>query len=231
MLSSADQSGILDEELIKGTAGVLYLGGADTMLSILVTFVFAMLIHPDVQKRAQAEIDQLLGPDKRPTLDDRPSLPFIEAIYLETLRWHPAVPLGVPHRLTEDDYYRGYKIPAGASVLINQWAIFRDEANYKNASMFDPDRFSAQNDPAKAILDPTTIAFGFGRRRCPGRHFAEDSIWLVITSILAEFDITFAKDKDGKNIIPTEKFISSLVSRPEPFEALFKPRGKGEGNC
>ncbi len=43
-------------------------------------------------------------------------------------------------------------------------AIFRDEANYKNASMFDPDRFSTQNDPAKAILDPTTIAFGFGRR-------------------------------------------------------------------
>lgn len=81
-------------------------------------------------------------------------------------------------------------------------------------------------------------------RRCPGRHFAEDSVWLVMASVLAEFDITYAKDKDGKDIIPAEKFISSLVrwvlslfrlrillnltvndfSRPEPFEAHFSPR-------
>ncbi|KLO13198.1 cytochrome P450 [Schizopora paradoxa] len=223
MLLESDRSGFLDEELIKGTGGVLYLGGADTMLSILLTFVFAMLQYPEIQKRAQTEIDQVIGARKRPTLDDKPSLPFVKAIYLESLRWHPSVPLGVPHRLMDDDSYRGYDIPAGATVLVNQWAIFRDEANYKNASAFDPSRFlEGCND--KPILDPTSVAFGFGRRRCPGRHFAEDSVWLVMASILAEFDITYAKDKDGNDIPPTEKFISSLVSRPEPFEALFVPR-------
>ena len=62
--------------------------------STINTFILAMVLHPHVLKKAQEEIDRVLGPNHLPEFSDRPSLPYIEAIYLETLRWHPVVPLG-----------------------------------------------------------------------------------------------------------------------------------------
>ena len=75
-----------------------------------------MTIYPDIQKRAQDEIDRVIGQTRLPKLDDRPSLPYIEAIYRELLRFAPPVPLAIPHGLTEDDYYKGYFIPKGTSL-------------------------------------------------------------------------------------------------------------------
>jgi cytochrome P450 len=61
-------------------------------------FFLAMVLYPDVQKRAQEEIDSVVGKDRLPTFEDRPSLPYIDAIVLETLRWNPILPLGDLHR-------------------------------------------------------------------------------------------------------------------------------------
>jgi len=60
----------------------------------LMVFILAMVMYPDVQKRAQAEIDSVIGLDQLPTFEDRPSLPYMEALFREILRWHPIVPLG-----------------------------------------------------------------------------------------------------------------------------------------
>ena len=73
---------------------LLVLAGMDTTAATVQHFLRAMLSYPEIQRRAQAEIDQVIGLHKRPTLDDKPSLPYIKAIYLESLRWHPSVPLG-----------------------------------------------------------------------------------------------------------------------------------------
>ena len=75
-----------------------------------------MAIHPEVQRKAQAEIDEVVGQARLPDFDDRPKLPYIEAIYREVLRINPPVPLGLPHGVTEDDYYKGYFIPKGTDV-------------------------------------------------------------------------------------------------------------------
>ena len=84
-----------------------------------------MLLHPEVQRRAQAELDQLLkNPSsalRLPDLSDRESLPYVQAIILEVMRWYPAVPLGVPHRLMRDDDYKGVLITGGSTVVVNQW--------------------------------------------------------------------------------------------------------------
>lgn len=82
-----------------------------------------MAVHPEVQKKAQAEIDQVIGPERLPEFDDRPSLPYIEAIYREVLRFAPPGPLGMPHRLMEDDYYKGYFIPRGRFAYLFKTAI------------------------------------------------------------------------------------------------------------
>jgi cytochrome P450 len=76
----------------------------------------AMALHPAVQKRIQDEIDRVVGTDRLPTFEDRPSLPLVDAVVRETLRWRPVVPLGVPHSANKDDVYKGYFIPKGRHI-------------------------------------------------------------------------------------------------------------------
>lgn len=84
-------------------------------------FFLALVTNPEVQTNAQAELDAVVGPDRLPTHEDRPQLPYIEAIISEVLRWHPVVPLGLPHLNTADDNYKGYFIPKGSIIMGNVW--------------------------------------------------------------------------------------------------------------
>lgn len=77
-----------------------------------------MALHPLVQQKAQEEIDRVIGTDRLPGQEDRTSLPYIEAVYREVLRWRPVTPLGVPHSTTADDIYKGYFIPKGMFIQL-----------------------------------------------------------------------------------------------------------------
>lgn len=92
-------------------------------ISTLLSFVLAMLVHPEVQKRAQQELDDVLAMDHLPTFADRPDLPYIDCIAWECLRWYPVLPLGVAHSVSENDEYNGFFIPRGTSVLPNIWSV------------------------------------------------------------------------------------------------------------
>jgi cytochrome P450 len=80
-----------------------------------------MVVFPDVQKKAQAELDEVVGRGKSPTFADYDHLPYIRALVKETLRWRSAFPLGIPHRVIQDDTYEGYRIPKGATCIPNVW--------------------------------------------------------------------------------------------------------------
>ena len=84
-----------------------------------------MTLHPDIQARAQAEIDGVLGTayHRLPTFSDKDKLPYVNAIVLEILRWHPAVPLGLAHSLTQDDTYDGFFFPKGTTFWANIWYV------------------------------------------------------------------------------------------------------------
>lgn len=79
-----------------------------------------MALRPEVQAKAQAEIDQAAG-DHLPTAADLDDLPYLNAIIKEILRWHVFSPTGGPRRATQDDVYKGHLIPAGATVFVNSW--------------------------------------------------------------------------------------------------------------
>ncbi|KAJ7102821.1 cytochrome P450 [Mycena epipterygia] len=100
----------------------------------------------------------------------------------QVLRWNPIGPLGLPHLSTKDDVYRGYHLPAGSIVLANVWSILRDPLVFPAPEEFRPDRF--MND--KRALDVVASIFGFGRRTCPGVHFAEASMFIAIATALAQ---------------------------------------------
>ncbi|KXN80787.1 O-methylsterigmatocystin oxidoreductase [Leucoagaricus sp. SymC.cos] len=109
----------LQELHIKQTATQLYAAASETTASAATTFILAMLKFPEAQKRAQQEINVFIGRDRLPEFSDQPDLPYLSAVLKEVLRWNPPVPLGVPHRSTEDDTYSGYFIPKGSVVMAN----------------------------------------------------------------------------------------------------------------
>ncbi|KAL0068438.1 hypothetical protein AAF712_004516 [Marasmius tenuissimus] len=117
------------EDMLKNCAFSAYTAGVETSVSALLTFILAMTLHPEVQARAQKEIESVVGPGGLPDFNDRDSLPYINAIVAEVLRWHPPLPLSVPHRAVNDDVYAGYHIPAGATVIGNAWYALRGTCN------------------------------------------------------------------------------------------------------
>jgi cytochrome P450 len=211
------------ENALKKAATTAIVASYETTASTLMVFVLAMVLCPDVQKRAQAEIDSAIGRDRLPTFEDRPSLPYIDAIVRETFRWQPVVPLGVPHAATSDDVYDGYFIPKGAIITYNTWCITRDEKRYPDASRFIPERFIDDNG-ALTRDNPAEYIFGLGRRICPGRYTADISTWSAIVTMLATLDISPAKDDQGKVISFTPEFIAGVVRCPAIFPCSISAR-------
>jgi len=214
------------ESLALSVSGQAYFGGADTTAYILLTFIYAMILHPDVVRKAHEEIDRVVGQDRLPNFSDKPFLPYIGAIINEVNRWRPVAPLGVAHSVMEDDVYEGMFIPAGSIVVGNAWALFHDPNVYKNPETFNPERFLKDGKLDPHVVTPDDAMFGFGRRICPGRHLASESLFLNVVCILAMFDIEKALDEHGKPIMPKEEFTSGTLSRPVPFKYSIKPRSE-----
>ncbi|KAG6879999.1 hypothetical protein C0992_008206 [Termitomyces sp. T32_za158] len=108
-----------DEFDIKWSAVSLYAGGADTTVSSIYSFFLAMTLNPEVMKKAQAEIDSVVGNDRLPTLEDRQHLPYLDALTKEVFRWNVVAPIGMLHRSIKDDVHDGYLIPGGSLVIAN----------------------------------------------------------------------------------------------------------------
>ncbi|KAF8191472.1 cytochrome P450 [Mycena galopus ATCC 62051] len=213
------------EQVVQATAGTMYTAGTGTTVSALGTFILSMLANPEAQKKAQAEIDSVIGQDRLPDFDDEASLPYVAAVMKESLRWRNVTPIAIPHFLPVEDEYRGYRLPAGSIVMPNTWAILHDEAMYPDPYSFKPERYLLDGKLNPAVTDPD-IVFGFGRRICPGRHMATSSVWLSIARILATFDITKAVGEDGQIIEPTYEYFAGLVVQPLPFKCSIKPRSE-----
>ncbi|CCO30422.1 O-methylsterigmatocystin oxidoreductase Short=OMST oxidoreductase [Rhizoctonia solani AG-1 IB] len=174
-----------------------------------------MAMHPDVQIKAQAEVDSVLHDNRLPDMEDQQSMPYLQAVIKEVLRWRSVLPIGVPHASIEENVYKGYRIPKGATI-----AMSNDENVYSNPECFDPSRF----------LDPSTPeapAFGFGRRSCPGIHFAQAALFMIASGLIAFFDIHPKRDSEG-HLIPLTASMkeNALVSQPTAFEVDITPRSE-----
>ncbi|PPQ65419.1 hypothetical protein CVT24_011500 [Panaeolus cyanescens] len=224
-----------EEQIAMNTALVTYLGGADTTVAAVKTFFLAMTLYPQVMKKAQAELDAVVGSHRLPDFTDQAALPYISAMVKETMRWHLPANLGLPHMATEDDEYNGYFIPKGTVVMGNGWSILHDPEIYKDPHEYVPDRFLKDGQLDSSVRDPSVATFGYGRRICPGRHFSDNGLFIMIASTLAVFDILPPLDSTGQAVKPREEFAPGLLSRPEQpmvrelmgwdFNFAFRPYG------
>ncbi|KAI9444584.1 cytochrome P450 [Lactarius indigo] len=217
------------EQDIKDVLGSLFQAGADTTVAAMSSLFLALVLYPDVQKRAQAELDSVLSRDRLPTYEDRPRLPYLDAMTKEIMRWHIVAPLGVPHSPTEDDFYRNYFIPKGATVIANAWGVLHDPELYPDPEAFKPERFLDKD--GKFVDDPLIpLAFGAGRRHCPGRHFVDTVLFVMAASMVSVFNITKEKDKDGNEIPvsppPYDTVLPDIAIWLPEFEISITPRDK-----
>ncbi|KAJ4466342.1 cytochrome P450 [Lentinula lateritia] len=186
----------------------------DSNLSVLRSFMLEMMYHPEVQVKAQKEIDIILKGERLPLFSDIDSLPYITAIMKEILRFSPVAPLSAPHATNVDDVYNGYFIPAGSVILPNTWAILHDPKSYHDPFTFNPERFLKNEKLNPNVLDPFAV-FGYGRRICPGRHMVIDILWITMASILAVFCIQKTHESTEEDANP---------SHPLPFNCRILPR-------
>ncbi|PFH47463.1 hypothetical protein AMATHDRAFT_67716 [Amanita thiersii Skay4041] len=273
-----------EEDIIKWCAGGLYAGAADTTVSALISFLLLMALYPDVQQKAQAEIDEMLGDGDKSAMP-HPSkldcLTYLNAVLKEVLRYAPIANLALPHRASEEDVYNGYLIPKDTTIVANVWAIMHDETLYPDPFLFLPERhmglpntgragagigIGVAQPPPKAresvsatvtnninIIttgngnesgvngieaslenlgsvnkiqpDPRSFAFGFGRRTCPGVHFAETTMLLTMACILARFDVSLPPGISK----PEVEFTTGITSHIKAFNVNIVPRSAVPG--
>jgi len=214
------------ETVARQVAGIAYTAGADTTVSSAFALVLALAMHPECQRKAQEQLDEVVGSDARlPTFADVPQLPYIQALVLEVSRWFTVVPFALPRVLEHDDEYRGYRIPAGTMVMPNSWAIMHDPAVFGDDALeFNPERYLKDGQIDASVFSPEAASFGYSRRICPGRHFSSDSLTMLIAGMLTVFDINQARDAEGEPVPLSMEFESFILCTPKPYDVDIVPR-------
>lgn len=186
-------------------AGSMIEAGSETTSAALNTAILYLIANPQVQHRAQKEIDAVVSQLNSPSFDHEAELPYIRAIVKETLRLRPVTNMGTPHYTTAPITYRDIYIPANSVVCLQQYPIHYDVNLYPNPHNFDPSRFLGHpHGSGYYAAGPATArdhwSFGAGRRVCPGVHLAENSMFVVLAKLLWAFEILPPLDETGGEV-------------------------------
>ncbi|KAJ6572645.1 cytochrome P450 [Mycena sp. CBHHK59/15] len=202
-LSEMDINGMTELEVAYAVASP-FQNGLDTARDLSGEHIHhslvSMMNFPHVMRKAQAELDLIVGPNRLPSFQDIKQLPYVRAVVNEALRWRPNPVLGgTPHSVTMDNVYNGMFIPKGSSLFMNFFVMMRDPTMFPLPDEFRPERFIETTNPWLLNFD---LCFGFGRRKFPGMHLALNSISIKVACILWAFNITTLVDKHGMPILP-----------------------------
>eukprot|EP01018_Ginkgo_biloba_P005219 Gb_05137 [translate_table: standard] len=187
---------------------------------ILVRFQ-GICVNPHVMKKAQEEIESVVGKERIVMESDVPNLEYIQCLVKETLRLHPPLPLLVPHESTENCSVGGYNLPRKTRLMVNVWAIATDPAVWEDPLAFKPERFMGRDVNVKGQTFGL-LPFGSGRRSCPGASLA----LVVVESTLAQLLHCFewsVEDIDPRQLDMAEAF-GMGVGRRNHLYALPKAR-------
>ncbi|XP_033747678.1 steroid 17-alpha-hydroxylase/17,20 lyase-like [Pecten maximus] len=173
---------------LRQTVADIFFAGFETSRFTLTWGLLYLADHPEVQRRAQAEIDQVVGRDRLPTLKDRADLPYTEAILHEIMRVATVAPFGIAHASRVDSTICGYDIPQGTTVAINHWALHNDPRHWKQPQTFNPERFLT-SEGKLAPIPKSWLPFSIGRRVCLGESASKQELILIISIILHQFNL------------------------------------------
>lgn len=211
-------------ENIKAVLMDMFIAGTDTT-SVTVEWAMAELLRkPAVIRKAQAELDEIVGQAKRMEESDIAKLPYLQAIVKEALRLHPAAPLIIPRRSDNSCEIGGYVVPENTQVFVNVWGIGRDPSVWKEPLEFNPERFLECNTDYRG-QDFELIPFGAGRRICIGLPLAHRMVHLVLGSLLHAFNWSIpGATKDDDFVVDMSEVFGLTLQKRVPLIAVPTPR-------
>lgn len=190
----------------------MLLAGTDTSALAIEWVMSELLNHPEVLNKAKEEIETQVGKNKIIDEQDLPKLPYLQNIISEALRLHPPAPLLLPHYSSEDCTIGGFNVPKDTIILTNVWAIHRDPTRWSDALSFKPERFEKEGEVNKLM------AFGIGRRACPGLSLAQRTVGLTVGLLVQCFE--WKRESEEKLDMMEGKGIA--MPKKIPFKALCK---------
>ena len=188
------------------------------LMNIANTLCWALLYlirNPDVQQMLHQELDQVIGPNRLPTLEDKKSLPFLEATITETLRISSTIPFSVPRKTTVDTTLQGYHIPEGTTVFANAWSVHHNPDTWEEPNDFRPQRFLDKDGKFVPPKADHFIPFGIGLRSCPGESLSTVVIYLVLARLMHSFKF---ENPPGCDLPTLEPGAYGLSYEPKPFK-------------
>ncbi|XP_077984967.1 steroid 17-alpha-hydroxylase/17,20 lyase-like [Glandiceps talaboti] len=195
--------------------------GSETVVSAIKWLLVELCLHPEVQKKLHRELDEVVGPDRKPVYSDREHLPFLQSAIYENMRLYSVEPLAIMHRTIRDTTVDGYQIPSDTYVIANLWAIDHDDGVFEDPHSFKADRFINPNTGCcMAYKEMNFAPFGLGQRACLGEAIGRIEYFLIAANLMHEFSFSFPTGQEK----PRANF--GMTTFPEPFEILVKKRSK-----
>ncbi|CAG0896473.1 unnamed protein product [Darwinula stevensoni] len=198
----------------------LFIAGSETTSNTTRWCILFLLCHPEIQHKLQAEVDNVVGRDRLPSLNDRDRLPYTEAFIMEVQRLARLIPLGVGHAATEDVEFGGYRFPKGTVFMANIWSCHSDPKYWPDPEKFDPGRFLNSDGSLKTKV-PSFLPFALGKRQCLGESLARMELFLFVTIFMQK--LTFLTTT-GRPHPKAESVDSFIVNSPKPFQFLIEER-------
>ncbi|KAK6169270.1 hypothetical protein SNE40_020361 [Patella caerulea] len=214
---TGEESTIDKDNLIK-SIGDLFVAGTETTSTTILWTILYLLHNPNIQAICYKEIQDVVGSGRLPSMKDRPSMPYTQAVLHEVLRIANIVIVGLPHTVDEDVIFHGYVIPKDTVVFPNIDSVLADDRVWGDAGVFRPERFLDGN--GQLIKREEFIPFSLGRRACLGESLAKMELFLFVTTLLQRFEF---KPVDPDNL-PTLKGVLGLTHSPTPYEVRALPR-------
>ncbi|XP_042775939.1 cytochrome P450 2B4-like isoform X3 [Panthera leo] len=197
----------------------LFFAGTETTSSTLRYGFQLMLKYPHVTERVHKEIDQVIGPHRLPSLDDRAKMPYTDAVIHEIQRFSDLFPIGAPHTVTKDTHFRGYFMPKGTEVYPLLHSALNDPHYFEKPDAFNPDHFLDANGALKK--NEAFIPFSMGKRICLGEGIAHMELFLFFTTILQNFSVASPVAPEDIDLTPQENGIGRV---PPVYQISFRSR-------
>ncbi|KAB0792142.1 hypothetical protein PPYR_15774 [Photinus pyralis] len=214
LISSETKTSFSEDQLLAVCLDI-FMAGTETCAKTLAFAFLYLTLKPDIQAKAQEEIDAVVGPHRLPTIEDRPRLKYVESVALESMRVLAGLAHCVPHRALKDTHLNGYFIPKDTVIIGNLRGVVMDES-WPDKEAFQPERFIKDG---RVQIPENYIPFGLGKRRCLGEALAKANVFLFVAGLLQQFKFSIAPYQP-----PTEEIIDGLTPGPKPFVALITRR-------